>query len=555
MMKKQLWSFLFTITLIGFIANSCKTYETPQFKIKTVSLKDTTKNIFGATIILQGQSIKTNPNGTADAIVDLDGFLLDRIEINAQSPGYYDFKDKVLIGKDQQETIVLKMTPKDSLFISPDTLVLSINDIQKDVKIQNLGLGSLEAIYGNNDFSWIELGRNKDTIPPTPAKYLTVVYKYNPAHQCVIRGSINIKWGEGANQKQIPVIKYIEDNGIPSAAFNVSPQSLISYINSKVFFDASQSTDNCQATVPLKYRWDFEGSGVFTEPWTSNPSSEYIYTSLGKRMVTLEVKDGANNIASAKKEISVIKLINFLPVSGNGGGQNLFHLGDNNSPFYDQKPGYNITLNYFLISETEVTNEQYISFLNIKNVPYNTSSAYLNIMSPNSHIKYNNGWYVESGFEQYPVVAVSWNGAVEFCKFVSGRLPTEAEWEAAARGAVGAQPVYPEWAGSTISPDNVANYLNNSQNKIRPVQKLQKNGFNIYDMSGNVAEWCSDWYDDHYNISDNINPQGPNTSPLFHKVIRGGSYKDPKEWITVTYRDHESPAAQPDYVGFRVVQE
>lgn len=551
-MKVHFTILFFAVILLIITENSCKTYETPIFKIKAVNFKDTTKNILGATVVLQNKTLKTDQSGTIETEVDLDRFLLDRIEVTAQAQGFYDFINKVLIGKDQQETIVLKLIPKDSLIISPDTLELSTTEDQKTLKIQNLGIGSLEAIYGKNNFTWINLGRDSDIIAPTPAKYLTVSYAYDPAHQCVIRGSVNVKWEGG--QKNIPVIKYIKDNGIPSAAFNVNPQSLVSYVNSTVEFDASQSTDNCQATIPLEYRWDFEGNGVFTS-WQSDPLANYAYTTTGKRKVTLEVRDGAKNISSAYKNIDIIKLITWAYIPTSGSGQSLFYLGDNNSIFSDQKPGYSITLNYFAISETEITNEQYVTFLINDRIPvFKATQEYININSPNSHIKYNNSWYVEPGFEQYPVVAVTWYGAVKFCESNSCRLPTEAEWEAAARGGIAKQPFYPEWAGSTSSPDNVANYVVNSQNKIRPVKKLQKNTFNTYDMSGNVAEWCSDWYDNYYNVNDKINPQGPTSSPLFHKVIRGGSYKDPRDWITVTFRDHESPVLPLDYVGFRVVQ-
>ncbi|MCB0526482.1 MAG: SUMF1/EgtB/PvdO family nonheme iron enzyme [Saprospiraceae bacterium] len=545
-------TFLFWLVISNLFCE-CKTYVTPSFDIKTINLKDTTQNIVGAIVNIQDQSNITDNNGIVNVVIDLDRFLLDRIEVNAVAQGYNDYNGSILVGKDQQETAILKLTPKDSLVFNPDPIELSSTETNKNLSISNLGLGFVDISFSNNNYSWISLGKSRDTIPPFPAKFLNVAYLGNAAHSCVIKGSISINWNTGSNHKEIPVIKYLPDNSDPVPVFSISPTNGPYYVQEKIYFDASASNDNCKASIPLMYKWDFEGSGTFSN-WSTEPTAEHIYTTTGTRTVVLEVKDGANNTKAYQMEIVIQKLIDFKMVGGVG-GQNLFYLGDDLSPFSDQRPQHPVFLNNFQISNTEISNEQYIAFLNAKAIHPSVAQAYLNWNSPNSHIKYNSTWYVESGYERYPVVAVSWNGADAFCNFVSGRLPTEAEWEAAARGVVGALPHYPEWAGTTVPPpDNVAVYNNNPNHPLE-VNSRVPNNFQLFNMSGNVAEWCSDWYEDHYNINDQNNPKGPPISSSGSKVIRGGSYKDPMEKITVTYRDHESPVAFLDYVGFRVVKQ
>ncbi|MDH3349214.1 MAG: formylglycine-generating enzyme family protein [Desulfobulbaceae bacterium] len=150
----------------------------------------------------------------------------------------------------------------------------------------------------------------------------------------------------------------------------------------------------------------------------------------------------------------------------------------------------------------------------------------------------------------YPVENISWEDAVAFAKKINNkagmgfRLPTEAEWEFAARA--GTTTLY---SGSS-SPDKVAWYYNNSSLASHPVGVKKPNKFGIYDMSGNVWEWCLDWYGKNYSRGSD-NPQGPVKG--IKKVSRGGSWSGNPEDIRVARREKDTPGAHYSDVGFRLV--
>lgn len=151
-----------------------------------------------------------------------------------------------------------------------------------------------------------------------------------------------------------------------------------------------------------------------------------------------------------------------------------------------------------------------------------------------------------------PVEQVSWEEAQEFCKKMSeatGRmyvLPTEAQWEYAARG--GSKSQHYKYAGSN-DPDEVAWYDANSDYKTHPVGSKKANELGIYDMSGNVREWCSDWYGD-YEENDTENPQGPSRG--FRRVIRGGFLWGDAVYCCVSVRYSNYPGYRGASLGFRV---
>jgi formylglycine-generating enzyme required for sulfatase activity len=151
----------------------------------------------------------------------------------------------------------------------------------------------------------------------------------------------------------------------------------------------------------------------------------------------------------------------------------------------------------------------------------------------------------------------SWNDAVEFCSRLSQkegkgyRLPTEAEWEYACRAGSTTRFCYGD---RDKSLGDYAWYRNNSGGRIHPVGQKKPNAFGLYDMHGNVQEWCSDWYDaGYYSQSPVDNPKGPSTG-LF-RVLRGGDYW----WLRLpspcrsASRDRNPPNACGSAIGFRVV--
>ena len=132
------------------------------------------------------------------------------------------------------------------------------------------------------------------------------------------------------------------------------------------------------------------------------------------------------------------------------------------------------------------------------------------------------------------------------------RLPTEAEWEYAARGGVETihESSQTKYAGSN-NIDNVAWYTSNSGSKTHTVGTKQANELGIYDMSGNVWEWCSDWYGSYSSGSQN-NPQGAKSGK--YRVLRGGSWNNNAIYCRVANRYRNNPALTLNNNGFRLVQ-
>ncbi len=158
--------------------------------------------------------------------------------------------------------------------------------------------------------------------------------------------------------------------------------------------------------------------------------------------------------------------------------------------------------------------------------------------------------------DSLPVEQVSWDDVQEFLKKLNAksknkyRLPTEAEWEIAARGGVKSKKY--TYSGSNTVTD-VAWLGTNSERKTHAVGTLKPNELGIYDMSGNVFEWCSDWYDaNYYKNSPALNPQGPEKGD--NRVVRGGSWDYVSNFCRVANRGDFSPTYRSDIIGFRVAR-
>ena len=156
--------------------------------------------------------------------------------------------------------------------------------------------------------------------------------------------------------------------------------------------------------------------------------------------------------------------------------------------------------------------------------------------------------------DDYPMYYVSWDEAMEFCRQLSvktGRnytLPTEAQWEYAARG--GCKNDGTKYAGSHLL-DAVGWYADNTGDKTNVVGSKRANALGIYDMSGNVWEWCKDWYASSYSSYDTNNPTGPSSGS--YRVCRGGSWGISAYNCRVANRSNGSPSFRNNFLGFRVV--
>ena len=128
------------------------------------------------------------------------------------------------------------------------------------------------------------------------------------------------------------------------------------------------------------------------------------------------------------------------------------------------------------------------------------------------------------------------------------RLPTEAEWEYAARGGIKGRYNGYKYSGSN-NLNAVAWYDDNSGRAIHEVAQKQPNEIGLYDMSGNIWEWCSDWYAPYSN-TESMNPQGPEDGAK--KVCRGGCWNDNADACRITRRESRTPQTKNAYIGFRL---
>jgi formylglycine-generating enzyme required for sulfatase activity len=158
-------------------------------------------------------------------------------------------------------------------------------------------------------------------------------------------------------------------------------------------------------------------------------------------------------------------------------------------------------------------------------------------------------WNPQAGYDNYPVINVTWYGAKAYADWLGGSLPTEAQWEYACRA--GTSTSYSFGAGNIR---DYAWYDDNSGDHTHPVGEKSPNAWGLYDMHGNVYEWCNDWYANYGSTpaSDPVtNPTGPSTGA--NRVLRGGSWYSSAQYCRSAFRSDGDPDYADYDIGFRVV--
>lgn len=221
----------------------------------------------------------------------------------------------------------------------------------------------------------------------------------------------------------------------------------------------------------------------------------------------------------------------------------------------DEDPEHDVTLLDFYISPYEITNQQYADFMNLKGLSedgFYDGEEYIDIMNSNVLIQHVDGnFIVDPGAGNLPVVSVTWYGARAFCNFYGGQLPTEAEWEYAAQGGTMRTPTL--YAGSDDYTE-VAWCGDSQLTSVQAIGTKLPNELGLYDMSGNVSEWCNDWYQSfYYSQSPEFDPQGYVSGP--YRSIRGGQYLHSESHATVHSRSRREPHTSVSYTGFRILMD
>jgi formylglycine-generating enzyme required for sulfatase activity len=377
---------------------------------------------------------------------------------------------------------------------------------------------------------------------------------------------------------------YEAPNQAPTARFSVN--SLTGDTATVFSFNASASSDNEDTATALQVRWDWENDGTWDTGYTTTKTANHQYTTAGTYTVTLEVKDTGGLTATATKQISVTNASAPAGMVFVQGGT--FIMGDTwGDGESDEKPTHSVTVSSFYMGKYEITNAQVaevynwalgqgkltVSSSSVRNNEGNAQEL-LDLNASRCEISYNGSQLVvDSGKDDYPVIEISWYGAVAYCNYVSEkegytvvynlsdwslnwssngyRLPTEAEWEYAARGGAGSNGY--KYSGSNTI-DDVAWYYSNSGGQTHTVGTKQGNELGLYDMSGNVWEWCSDWYgSSYYSSSPSNNPPGPASGS--YRVLRGGSWVNLDLNSRVANRYRNYPSDSYYYNGFRLVRE
>lgn len=345
------------------------------------------------------------------------------------------------------------------------------------------------------------------------------------------------------------------ENDAPTAFFTATPGSGMT--DTDFQFDASGCADSEDADSVLVIRWDWENDGSWDTAFSTTKTATHRYETDGTKTINLEVKDSGGLTGATTRSVVVYQPGNMVLIPAG-----TFTMGsDPDEGYEDERPEHQPYISAFYMGLFEVTNTEYLTALvwaldngqaywDGSNIVKSSSDGtrYLHVSSSYSRIHYSGSAFViEPGYEDHPVMLVSWYGATAYCNWWSEsegltpcydtstwecnfsadgyRLPTEAEWEKGARGSSDER-TYP-WGDE--EPDcgraNVWVIDGECVGTTESVGSYSsgRSPYGLYDMAGNVTEWCNDWYGSTYYVSSpESDPRGPSSGS--YMVVRGGSY-------------------------------
>ncbi|MCB1180815.1 MAG: SUMF1/EgtB/PvdO family nonheme iron enzyme [Chlamydiia bacterium] len=342
-------------------------------------------------------------------------------------------------------------------------------------------------------------------------------------------------------QKLLPLIEKLDEKGlrkievereVPKSMPFSTPKPPLVFNESELVMVAPEPSPAALLTVEPK-------SAVLAMTVPTNPLKNELYEQKLSQMISREPRvTEYHPETNERREITPLLTEMVTIPSG------CYERGSNEGS-RDESPRHKITVDSFAIDLHPVSNEQFVRFLEFmggeKDAQYNDI-----IRLKESRIKRSGGKLsIESGYAKHPVVGVTWYGAVAYAKWVGKRLPTEAEWEIACRGGREQTP-FPTGQGIEKS---AANFFSSDTT---PVKSYAPNGYGLYDMVGNVYEWCQDWYGYNYyetSAQEPNNPMGPLQG--VYRVLRGGCWKSLREDLRISHRHRNNPGTMNGTYGFR----